>query len=150
MKKFIIFLGLVLLVNFANAQSYAVKTISSDQVVFFLFGDTLIKDATFNSTYYVPSFVEHARLTLQIDTMASATDKGKVRAILGRSVNNVDYYSVAGDTITASATLASGHKIATSNLWSDIYENYLKVTVKAVDSTQNTKVRYYLLIDKNE
>jgi len=140
----------LVIVASSYAQSYPVTTVTADGVKFFLFGDTLIKNATFNNTYFVKDFAVNARLTLVIDTMHLATDLPKVQAIITRSVNNSDYYSVAGDTVTALATTASGHKMAKSALLTDIYENYLKVTVKAIDSTQNTKVKYYLLLDKNQ
>jgi len=152
MKKLIIFLGFIALmaVTFqVNAQSYPVKAITADQVVYFPFTDTLIKDATFNNTYFVKDFAVNARLTLVTDTMTTATDFVKVRAIIGRSANNVDYYSVAGDTVTALATTASGHKMAKSGVLTSIYEPYVKITVKAIDSTQNAKVKFYLLLDKN-
>ncbi|MFA7362098.1 MAG: hypothetical protein WC139_13780 [Candidatus Kapaibacterium sp.] len=147
MKKLIFLIAFIGLISL-NLQAQI--SVTADKVVHYIYGDTLIKDATFNNTYYVKDFAVNARLTLVIDTMHLATDLPKVRAIVTRSVNNSDFYSVAGDTVTASATAASGHKIATSGLLSDIYANYLKVTVKAIDSTQNTKVGYYLLIDKNE
>jgi hypothetical protein len=66
-----------------------------------------------------------------------------------RSANNSDWYSVAGDTVSVAATTASGHKITTGSLNTNVYANYLKVTITAIDSTQNTKLRYYLLLDKN-
>lgn len=127
-----------------------ITTIKTDYVVNYLYGDTLIKNASFSNVYYVKDFVKNARLTLVIDTMASAAQHPKVRSVLLRSANAVDYYSVAGDTVTATSSLASGHKIATSSLISNIYEPYVKVTTTAIDSTQNSKVKYILVIDKNE
>ena len=147
MKKLIVFISLFAFIAIGiNAQT----VVTSDKVIHYTYGDTLIKDATFNNTYYVKPYALNARLTLEIDTMALGTDTPKVVAILARSVNNVDWYSVAGDTVTATATTASGHKIATSGLIGDIYAPYLKVTVTAIDSTQNAKVQYYLLIQKNK
>jgi hypothetical protein len=147
MKKLIVFLSLFAFIAIGiNAQT----VVTSDKVIHYTYGDTLIKDATFYNTYYVKPYALNARLTLEIDTMASAVQHPKVNAILSRSVNNLDWYSVAGDTVVAASTIASGHKIATSGLIGDIYAPYLKVTVKAIDSTQNSKVKYYLLIQKNQ
>ena len=130
-------------------QAEAQEAVKSDQVIHYTYDDTLIKDATFNVTYYIKDFAKQARLTLEIDTMAVGTDFPRVQAIVSRSMNNVDFHSVIGDTISAVSSIASGHKIATSGLLT-VYENYMKITVTAVDSVQNAKVQYYLLIDKND
>lgn len=147
MKKIIILIGLfAFIVVGINAQSL----VNSDRVIHYTYDDTLIKDATFSNSYYIKNYAVNARLTLQVDTMSTAAQHPKARAILLRSVNHVDWYSIEGDTVVAASTLASGHKIATSALISNIYEPYLKVTVTAIDSTQNSKVKYYLLIQKNQ
>lgn len=153
MRKLIAILGLlVLMISTSQAQSVtnALKTINSDQVVNYVKQTDLNRNEYVVNTYYVPGFIKNARLTVQTDTVSAATDLPKVRAIVMRSPNNSDWYSVAGDTVTVTATTSLGHAVGRTALLSNVYENYLKVTVTAIDSVQNTKLRTYLLIDKNE
>jgi len=144
-------LGMLVIVTSAlQAQSVTnpLRTIDKDQVYGYVKAADLNKNEYVVSTFYITDFLENARLTVQIDTASVAADLPKVRAIIMRSANNSDWYSSVGDTVSVLSTTASGHKTGTK-LISSVYENYLKVTITAIDSTQNTKLRYYLLFDKN-
>ena len=57
---------------------------------------------------------------------------------------NNDKYKVIGMSCLQTVTDAIGDGLMDSG------HKDLKVTVKAIDSTQNAKVQYYLLIDKND
>ena len=149
MKKIMTILFSLILFMGVSFQTEAQTLVKSDQVIHYTYDDTLIKDATFNVTYYIKDFAENARIQVVTDTMASASDTVSIQTIVSRSMNNVDFHSGVGDTILNLAVDSSGHKSSTALLQS-IYANYLKVTVKAIDSTQNAKVQYYLLFDKND
>jgi hypothetical protein len=153
MKRIIVLIGFIafMAVSFtANSQSVTntLKTISTSQVAVYSKPTDLNLNEYVISTYYVQDFAKNARFTIQVDTFTTLR-RPHVRGVLMRSPNNVDWYSNVGDTVSVTATLGSGHKVGKSALITNIYEPYLKITTTAIDSTQNTKLKTFLLIEKN-
>lgn len=137
MKRLFFILTLFAFFGITNGQDLVRNT----GVQTYEYGDTLVKDSTYNNVYYVSTFVDNLRLQMESDTLK--TGYIKVNAIVSGSLDysnwyNIDTLSVAGSGASANGTL----------LTSNVFYNYIKVTVKAIDSTQYVTSKYYLLIDK--
>lgn len=122
-----------------NAQT----TVKTPQVVNYTYSDTLAKDETFNNTYYVKAFADNLRLQVSADTLT--TGYIKVQTIIAGSLDNSNWTNI--DTLVVAGSGASAYGVKLSQ---NTFYNYLKVTVKAIDSTQYVEPKYYLLIDQKE
>jgi hypothetical protein len=165
MKKLFILLVFLAFVTVARSQT----VIKSDMVVNYQYADTLQKDDTVAVTYYVKDFVVNARLTVITDSLS--TGYSKTNTILYGSADYVNWTALTGNysaqtlalTINADSTqtgtftpsgtstisIAGTDGGSSSIVYKDLFYPYLKVQTIAVDSTQNNRYIYKLVIDKN-
>lgn len=142
MKK-LIFIILLFVPFLMMAQTLtSPKAITTDQDYYYLYGDTLEKDAAISQYYYVKDFCQDIRIQSQVDTLAAGYLK--IRTIVYGSLDYSNWYTL--DTLDiAGQTSATG-----SLLEKDVYSKYLKLTTTAIDSTQYGEFKYRILFNTNK
>jgi len=128
---------------FASAQSY--KTIKEDQVYAYQYAneDSVIKDGSKTLYFYVKDFAVNVKYETTLTRLSG--DYTKARIIIYNSIDATNW--VAFDTLSFAGT---GSTISTvSDLKTNVYTPYLKISVLPYDSIQTVKAKHYLLIDKN-
>lgn len=105
MKK-LIFIILLFVPFLMMAQTLtSPKAITTDQDYYYLYGDTLEKDATISQYYYVKDYCQDLRIEIDLDTIAAGYLK--TETLVYGSLNNSDWHlltgNVTGQLFTASA-----------------------------------------------
>jgi hypothetical protein len=137
MKKLfilLVFLGFALI---ANSQTL----VKSDQVISYTYADSLEKNDVVTLNYYVKDFLINARVTVVTDSIISGYTK--TRTITYGSIDYSNWVNL--DTIST-AGLNGG---TATNLRTSVYYPYYRVKTTAIDSTQSTRLKVYILFDKN-
>lgn len=139
MKKLeFLIIALFVLTLSVNAQTL----IKAPTTVAYAHADTVKKNTTFSKTYFVQNTRDILRLQVNVDTLKAGYLK--VQSIISGSLDHKNWTDI--DTLVVKS---EGAKHFGVKLSQNAYYNYLRVTVKAIDSTQFVRVKYYLLIDKN-
>ena len=137
MKKLISILALmVAFVAVSVAQNLTV----SNSAVYIAKGstkDTLNKDASITYTAFVQNFAYAAKVQI---TQTQVKGYAKTKTYLESSMDNVLWTRL--DSVSLSGT-----NKGTSTL-KNPYTQYLRVRTVGLDSTQTTRVKYFLLIEK--
>lgn len=105
MKKLILLL-VFLVPLLVNAQTLASpKAITADKDYYYLYGDTLEKDAAISQYYYVSDYCQDLRLQLDLDTLAEGYIK--VNTVVYGSMDYANWVTltgnITGQLLTASA-----------------------------------------------
>ncbi len=95
MKK-LLFLLLFLVPFLVNAQTLASpKAITADKEYYYLYGDTLEKNAVISQYYYVSDFCQDIRIQLDLDTLEAGYLK--VNTVVYGSVDYVNWNTLTGN-----------------------------------------------------
>lgn len=100
--------------------------------------DTVNKDGSKTYGFYIPNYCTSAKF--QVHQLKTKGVYAKTKTYIETSLDYVnwtklDSVSVAGNTYGTSALKTP-------------YTNYIRLRTVGIDSTQTTKLKYYLLIDK--
>ena len=154
-----------------NAQTItSPKVITSDIDHYYLYGDTLEKDAVISQYYFVKDYCQDINLEIELDTIAAGYLK--VSTIVYGSLNYRDWTTLTGNinSTTLAATFAADSVIAgtvtntgtstistagataatSATLFRDVYFKYIKVTSTAIDSTQYGQYKHRILFNTNK
>lgn len=144
MKKIFSLLIMICFVVGLSAQSNSVKTISSTKTYTYngsnALGDTVIKNATKTYTYFASTLFNTAQFQVTTDTV---TGKPKTRVYLYQSPDASNWAYVD------SATTKTGGGVALSTK-STVFNPYIQLRVKGIDSTQKTVITKVIGILKVE
>ena len=141
MKKiFLILISLILFIGVSQAQT----TVDADGVYYYNYTDTLSAtgDSLYEGTvYYVDDFAENIMWQINADSLQAGYTK--LECVLLGSLDNTNWFSLG--TINLAANGADSDKASYTN----VFYNYIKPKIRAVDSTQYTDFSWRILIDKN-
>lgn len=139
MKKLIfLIVFLIPLIGFSQTAVTESKVINKYGAT----ADTLIKDGTKSTTYYVKPFSSDAEIFWNIDSVAGRT---KVTLLFAGSYDHSEWIDIDETTLT----VTSGDTTFVQSSGTYLYP-YLKAQVTAVDSVQTTRYKYNLVIQKGQ
>ena len=130
---------LVLMIAFA-AVSVAQDLTVNNSAVYIVKGaakDTLNKNASITCTAYVPNFCYAAKFQI---TQTEVSGYAKTKTYLETSFDNVLWTKLDSVSVAETAKGISTLK--------NPYTQYIRLRTVGLDSTQTTRVKYYLLIEK--
>lgn len=144
MKNILIIILSFLFVGYTSAQYPDIKSVSATKTYTYIgsnvHGDTVKVNTTKTYTYYSPTLFNTAQFQVLTDTV---TGKPKTRLYIYQSADNSNWvYADSATTITGGAT---GRTTKTT-----VFNPYVQLRVKGVDSTQKTVIPKVIAILKVE
>jgi len=140
MKKILLILAVFLFTLSLNAQT----VVLTDDVInkYGATADTLNKNDEVSDTYYVKDFIQNANLFWNVDSV-DGTSPCVTLGFYG-SYDNSEWITI--DETTLTVTTGDTTFVQTSTTY---FYPYVKTYIKAIDSTQTSRYKYNLVIDKN-